>query len=181
MRAHGTRETVVPCSSLHCQHSSWGHEQHCGFVATKSLTSSVIPAQKNVLIWCSGLVGTQCVSVCFWKMLVVGGHVACGPQTRVFQAMRIHGGWRGFACSYCGLWCGRTGETSCYLKKVWMHLGCATSHCSCCPVQAAWCHHCSSVVCQLQTLVRESLSTGKQGLGESRRKKMCHEHGLTYH
>lgn len=45
-------------------------------------------------------------------MLVVGGHVACGPQTRVYQAMRIHGDWRGFACSYCGLWCGKTGETS---------------------------------------------------------------------
>lgn len=26
--------------------------------------------------------------------------------------MRIHGAWRGFACSYCGLWYGRTGETS---------------------------------------------------------------------
>lgn len=179
MRAQGTQETVVPCSSLHCQHSSWGHEQHCGFVATKSLlTSSVIPAQKNVLIWCSG---TQHISMCPRKMLVVGGCVACGPQTRVFQAMRIHGSWKGFACNSCGLWCGRTGETSCYLKKVWMRLGCATSHCSCCPMQAVWCSHCSSVVCKLQPLVGESPSPGKQGLGEYKRKKRCHEHGLTYH
>lgn len=118
MRAQGTRETVAPCSSLHCQHGSWGHDQHCGFVASKSLlTSSVIPAQKNALIWCSGLVGTQHVSMYPWKVLVVGGHVACGPQTRVYQAMRIHGGWRGFACSYCGLWYGRTGETSVFSSK----------------------------------------------------------------
>lgn len=150
MRAQGAQETVAPCSSLHCQHGSWSHEQHCGFVATKSLlTSSVIPAQKNALIWCSGLMRTQHVSMCPWKMLVVSGQVACGPQTRVYQAMRIHGGWRGFACSYCGLWCGRTGETS-VLSQVSLDVS------SVYPVQTVWYLHCSSVMHKLQTQLVES-------------------------
>lgn len=159
MRAQGTQETVAPCSSLHCQHSSWGHEHHCGFVATKSLlTSSVIPAQKNALIWCSGLVGTQHVSMYPWKMLVVGGHVACGRQTRVYQAMRIHRGWRGFVCSYCGLWCGRTGETS-VLPQV------SADASLVCPVQTVWYLHCSSVMHNLAEPGGGVLQLGKQGLG----------------
>lgn len=65
VRAQGAQETEAPCSWLHRQHGSWGHEQHCGFVATKSLLiSSVIPAQKNAPFGCSGLVRTQCASLC---------------------------------------------------------------------------------------------------------------------
>lgn len=151
MRAQGAQETVAPCSSLRCQHCSWGHEQHCGFVATKSLlTSSVIPAQKNALIWYSGLVGTQHVSMYPWKMLVVGGHVACGPQSRIYQAMRIHGDWTGFACSDCGLWCGRTGETS-VLSQI--SLGASLG----CPVQTVWYLHCSLVLHNLQTTVMDGV------------------------
>lgn len=98
--------------SLHCQHGSCGHKQHCGFVATKLLlTSSVIPAQKNALIWCSGLMGSQHVLTCPWKMLVVGGNVACGPQTR-------------------------SGETS-VLPQVSLDASLVChSHCSYCPLQS---------------------------------------------
>lgn len=73
-------------------------------------------------------------------MLVVGGRVACGLQTRVVQATRLCGGWRGFGCSYCGLLGGRTGGTSVLLQ---LSLDVFLVHPQALAL-AAWCRQCDA-------------------------------------